>query len=310
MSKVRYLFLVFLFLNINVVDVKSFENRILIKLNNEIITSIDLKNESIYLLALNPNLKKLNQSEIMEISKKSLIKEKIKKIEILKYFDEPKVPIEYLEDVLKNIYGKIQINNLENFKKYLFDNNVEYNDVLKKIEIEALWNQLIIAKFSSKIRIDKEKIKKKVEASNNKTSKSFLMSEIFFEVSSEENLQNKFDIIINTINKNGFENAALKHSVSETSKTGGKLDWVNENSLNNKIKVYLENKNKNDLAGPIIVPGGFLILKINDIKEINLKINIEKEVNKLINISKNNQLNQFSKMHFNKIKKNIQIDEI
>ena len=310
MNIIKYSSITILLFIFNTLAVETFENKIMLKVDNEIITSIDLKNESIYLTTLNPELKKLKDSEILEISKKSLIKEKIKKIEILKNIDNPKLPVKYLEEILRNIYRVVKIENLEDFKKYLYKNGLEYNYVLEKIEIEALWNELIIAKFSSKITIDKNKIKQKVENNKSKISKSFLMSEIFFEVSGEENLQDKFNMIVDIINTKGFENAALIYSVSETSKTGGKLNWVNENSLNKKIKYHLQNKNINDLTGPITVPSGFLILKINDIKKIKLEKNVEKEVAELINISKNNQLNQFSNIYFNKIKKNIKIEKI
>ncbi len=310
MNIIKYSSITILLFIFNTLAVETFENKIMLKVDNEIITSIDLKNESIYLTTLNPELKKLKDSEILEISKKSLIKEKIKKIEILKNIDNPKLPVKYLEEILRNIYRVVKIENLEDFKKYLYKNGLEYNYVLEKIEIEALWNELIIAKFSSKITIDKNKIKQKVENNKSKISKSFLMSEIFFEVSGEENLQDKFNMIVDTINTKGFENAALIYSVSETSKTGGKLNWVNENSLNKKLKYHLQNKNINDLTGPITVPSGFLILKINDIKKIKLEKNVEKEVAELINISKNNQLNQFSNIYFNKIKKNIKIEKI
>ncbi len=310
MNIIKYSSITILLFIFNTLAVETFENKIMLKVDNEIITSIDLKYESIYLTTLNPELKKLKDSEILEISKKSLIKEKIKKIEILKNIDNPKLPVKYLEEILRNIYRVVKIENLEDFKKYLYKNGLEYNYVLEKIEIEALWNELIIAKFSSKITIDKNKIKQKVENNKSKISKSFLMSEIFFEVSGEENLQDKFNMIVDTINTKGFENAALIYSVSETSKTGGKLNWVNENSLNKKLKYHLQNKNINDLTGPITVPSGFLILKINDIKKIKLEKNVEKEVAELINISKNNQLNQFSNIYFNKIKKNIKIEKI
>ncbi len=288
----------------------SQENKILLKVENEIITSIDLENEYLYLMALNPNLKNLENNEILQISKKSLINEKIKQIEIYKNIDNPNLPLDYLEKILKSVYIKIQINSLNEFKRYLEQNKIEYDDVLQKISTEALWNQLIVSKFASKVKIDQNYLKKKIEIDNNKTTKSYLMSEIVFEVNENEKMQTKYDEIKNTINEKGFDNAALIYSISETASIGGSLDWISENSINKNIKNILEDKNINEITRPITVPGGFLILKINEIKNNKLIKDKKKELRKLIALSKNNQLNQFSIMYFNKIKKNIQINEL
>jgi peptidyl-prolyl cis-trans isomerase SurA len=112
------------------------------------------------------------------------------------------------------------------------------------------------------------------------------------------------------INNKGFDFAVLKYSISPTAKLGGKLDWINENSLNKNIKSAINNLKKNEFTKPIVVPGGFLILKINDIKNTKVEIDIEKEFVKLKNYERNNQLNQYSKIYFNKIKKNLKISEL
>ena len=292
------------------VDGVGFENKIILKINNQIVTSLDLENEINYLLTLNPNLKTLSKKEIKDISKKSIIKEKIKQAEIEKFFSNPKVPKEYLEQLLKNIYTKIGLSNLEDFKNYLKLNNIKYKNVSKKIQTEALWNELIVIKFSSKIKINEAELKKKVFILRNKSSKSYLMSEIFFEIDSNEDLNKKYNEITEMIKKNGFDNAALKYSISQTSNLGGKLDWISENSLNSEIKKIIESTLINEFTKPISVSGGFLILKINEIKITKNKVDENKELNRLIRISKNNQLSQYSKIHFNKIKKDIQINEI
>ena len=291
-------------------NLSSIENKIIIKINNEIITSLDLEDEIKYLKALNPGLNKLNNQEILEISKKSILRENIKKIEILNNFENPKVPKEILDQLVKNIYSKIGINNLNNFKNYLNMNQIDYKNVLNKIEIEALWNELIFIKFSEQIKIDKDKLTNQVKKNINKQNKSYLMSEIVFELSQSEKLEDKYKKISDTISNKGFENAALIYSISETAKIGGKLDWINENSLNNNIKDILKSKKEKDFTKPITIPGGFLILKINEIKLIKLDKNINEELERLINITKNNQLNQFSKIYFNRIKKDMSINEI
>ena len=74
------------------------------------------------------------------------------------------------------------------------------------------------------------------------------------------------------INNKGFDFAVLKYSISPTSKLGGKLDWINENSLNKSIRAAINGLKINDFTKPINVPGGFLILQINDIKNTKIKI--------------------------------------
>ena len=287
----------------------SIENKILVKIENEIITSIDIDNEYKYLLALNPSIKNLNEDDIIKFSKKSIIQEKIKKIEIKKNFNNPNIPPEFMEQILRSVYSKIGIESLEDFKKYLINKNINLKDVKNKLVIEALWNELIMIKFSSKIKIDEKKLKKKIN-DNNKFLKSYLLSEIFFDISNVNNLNDKFLEITNVINNKGFDFAVLKYSISPTAKLGGKLDWINENSLNKNIKSAINNLKKNEFTKPIVVPGGFLILKINDIKNTKVEIDIEKEFVKLKNYEKNNQLNQYSKIYFNKIKKNLKISEL
>ena len=287
----------------------SIENKILVKIENEIITSIDIDNEYKYLLALNPGIKNLNEDDKIKFSKKSIIQEKIKKIEIEKNFNNPNIPPEFLEQILRSVYSKIGIESLDNFKKYLINKNINFKDVKNKLVIEALWNELILIKFSSKIKINEKKLKKKIN-DNNKFLKSYLFSEIFFDISNLNDLNDKFLEITNVINNKGFDFAVLKYSISPTSKLGGKLDWINENSLNKNIKSAINNLKKNEFTKPIVVPGGFLILKINDIKNTKVEIDIEKEFIKLKNYEKNNQLNQYSKIYFNKIKKNLKISEL
>lgn len=302
----------FILLLLSIYQVKSFslENKIIFKINNEIITSYDLENEINYLSTLNPNFKKINQNEKIKFSKKSIVQEKIKKIEIFKNFKNPQLPDEYLEKLLGNIYTKLGIKNLIDFKTYLKSNNINYNFALSKIETEALWNELIFLKFSEKVKIDKNELLKRIKENPNNISKSYLMSEILFEIKENEDIQKKYQQISDFILNNGFENAALKFSISETAKSGGELNWINENSLNNKIKKQLSKIQKNQFSRPITIPGGFLILKINDIKEKKIEKNIDQELNKLIVETKNNQLNQFSIMYFNRVKEDLEINEI
>ena len=264
----------------------SLENKILFKINNDIITSIDIEEEYRYLIALNNNLKKLSQNEIIEISKKSIVKEKIKIIEINKNFKNPKIPDEILQQILKNFYTRLNIDNLDDFKKYLIINNVKYQDVKNKIEIETLWNELIKAKFSSKIQINENEIRKNIIKNQKKFSKSYSLSEIFFEISNSDQLDNTYQKIKKIIQEKGFENAAANISTSSTANQGGKIDWIDEDSLNEGLKKILSELKVNEITEPLIMPGGFMILKVDEIKRKEKNQNIESEVNRIINSKK------------------------
>ena len=303
------IFLTIIFFSNNITAF-GLENKILVKIENQIITSLDVNNEYKYLIALNPNLKSSKKEDILKLSKRSIIQEKIKRIEIEKNFNNPKIPQKYLEQILTNVYSRIGINNLNDFKKYLEVNNINFENIKKKLEIEALWNELVLIKFSSKIKINEENLKKKIQRDNNKFLKSYLLSEISFEISNLNDLDKKFIEISEIIKNKGFDFAALKYSLSPTSNLGGRLDWINENSLNKNIKEAIKKLEINDFTNPIVVPGGFLILQINEIKNTKIEVNIENELKKLVNFEKNTQLNQYSKIYFNKIKKNLDINEL
>jgi len=308
-KNLRFLiFLVFIFFIFNT-NSNSLENKILVKIENQIITSLDVNNEYKYLVALNPSLKNSSKEDIIKLSKRSILQEKIKKIEIDKNFNNPKITQKFLEQILQNIYSKIGLDSLNDFKEYLIKNNIDFENVKNKLEVETLWNELIFIKFSSKVKINENNLREKIN-NNSKFLKSYLLSEISFEVSNLKNLEDKFIEISNVIKNKGFDFAALKYSVSPTSSLGGKLDWINENSLNKIIKLAISNLEINDFTKPITVPGGFLILQVNNIKNTKIEIDVEKELNKLKNYEKNNQLNQYSKIYFNKVKKDLEISEL
>ena len=309
MNKNRYLIVIALIFFTNIAYSFDIENKILIKIENEIITSLDIQNEYKYLIALNPDIKKSNKEDIIKLSKRSILQERIKKIEINKNFNNPKIPEKFLKQIMQNIYKRIGFSNIEDFKKYLMNNNINFENVKKKLETEALWNELILIKFSSKVKIDEKELKERIKK-NDKFLKSYLLSEIYFEILNIKELDNKFQEISKTINEKGFDFAALKYSVSPTANIGGKLDWINKNSLNKNVRLAINDLKINDFTKPINVPGGFLILQINDIKNTKIEIDIEKEFKKLENYEKNNQLNQYSKIYFNKVKKDLEISEL
>ena len=292
----------------------SSENEVFIKfkVDNEIITNIDLVNEKNYLIALNNKLSSVSSKELNELSKNSLIKEKIKIKELNKFFDLEKVKT-FGEKITKNFYENIGIKNKEDFEIYLKNFNLEYEEVKRKLTIEAMWNRLIYKKYNDKININEDKLKKslsdKIKNSPQKMVE-YNLSEIVFELNSNEEIKKKYKLIQNNINKYGFKETASLISISGTASSGGDVGWVKKTHLSNKIIQNLKLISLGKYTEPIQVNNAFLILKINDIRKIEKNINFEKEFEKLLMIEKNRQLNNFSIIHFNKIKKNINISEI
>ena len=290
-----------------ITSASSIENRIILKIDNSIITNVDVINEASYLQALNPNLQNLTNSKILEIAKNSLIREKIKEIEISKA-NSTSIKSEYLESVIKSIYMRIGFKNKKEFIKHIKKFDINMQIIEKKLSNETLWNQLIYNKFFSKVKIDKEKIKKEINLVNRK-SKSYLLNEIVYSVDNNDEKKILFEKIKKSIVQNGFENTAAIYSIAETSKTGGNLGWISENTINKDILRYISKIKIGEFTNPILIPSGFLILKVKDMKEIEKKIDIEKELNLRIRSMQNQQLNQYSNIYFKKIKKNILIDE-
>ena len=283
------------------------ENRILFKINNEIITSVDILQEVKYLSIINKDFNKTEKNQAIEIAKNSLIREKVKRIELLKYHKLISIEEKFMESIIVNYFSRLNITSLDQFELYFNQKNIDTTLIKEKIAIEILWNRLIYRKFFESVKIDENKIK--VNLSKKENQKEFQLSEIVFAVDKNEKLEDKLNKIKKTIKEKNFSQAALIHSISDSSKEGGKLDWIKETVLNEKIKKELNSIEKGMFTNPILVPGGFLLLYIEDTKISKVPINKDNEIKKIINQQTNEQLNRYSNIYFKKIKKNILINE-
>ena len=310
MLKQKLVFLIISIISFFPVKVFSTENKILLKIDNEIITSVDVLNEINFISTVNKNTDKISKEELYKISLNSLIKEKIKKIEILRNYKSIEVEQTFMKELISSSYKKLGFKDLESFRIHLDKNSISFENFKNKIAIDSLWNEIIFFKFQKKIKIDKNNLRKQIIKKKDKEIKSYLLSEIVFNIDGKLNLESKYNQIKEDILEKGFDNTALLHSISNTSNSGGDLGWINENSLNSKLQKTISNLNIGEITEPIIIQGGFLILKLNDTKKIKNEIDVEKELKKLIAKETNQQLNQFSNIYFNKIKKEIQINEI
>ena len=304
---IKYHFLILLISLLFNSQINAIENRIILKIDDNIITSVDIENEAKYLKVLNPKLKNLNKNTIFEVAKNSLVRENIKMIETSNY-QLQNLNEEYLENIMRSIYEGIGINSMKGFLDYIANYNIKIETIKKKLEIEAKWNQLIYQKFYSKLKIDEKKIKDEIKL-NKKFTNSYFLYEILFSAKKSDEANDKYNKIIESIKKDGFENAASIFSISDSGKTGGQLGWINERSLSKKILREISKIEKNEITKPILIPGGFLILYIKDIKKIEKEVDIDKEFTLMVRDLQNQQLNQYSSIYFSKIKKNIEINE-
>ncbi len=281
--------------------------KIELRIGNEIITNIDFINEQNYLIALNNNLKNIPKNQLKKIAKDSLIREKIKKNELLKYYDFNVVE-KYSENLLKDFYKKLQFKNKEDFISYIKQYNLKISEIKEKLEIETLWNDLIFNKYKDQIKIDEEEIKKIINNQKNFVIE-YNLSEILFELKTNEILTDKYNLIIKNIKETGFKNSANLFSISNSSKFGGNLGWITKSQLNEVIYNEIKSLKVNQLTRPIQTSIGYLILKVNDKRQKETKVDFDKTFKKLVAEKKNRQLNQFSLIYYNKIKQNIFISE-
>ncbi len=303
----RYFIIFILLLTLNLKFVFGLENKILLKIDSEIITTIDIANEISYLQALNKEIKTLDENTIITIAKNNLVKDKIKEVELLKNFNKLKIEPNYLKFLIKNIYLNIGLNSLNEFKIHLSNHNLKIDMIEEKLIIDTNWKRLVYTKYKNQIKVDEKKILKEVKS---RKSKIYKLSEILFSFKKNDNVEDKIDIIKKSIVENGFENTALIYSIADSSRKGGDLGWVNSKAISSKILKELSLLSVNEYTKPIIVPGGFLILKIKDYKEEKKQFDIDEEVEKVIKSKINDQLNTFSNLYLNKLRKDINVNEL
>ena len=289
----------------------AIENKILFKIDNEIVTTLDIYEEIKFLKAFNPEVNSLDESELFEISKNSIQKNIIKKIELSKFVEELKVEDQFLSNLIINKYSKIGIDSLEEFEAFLKEKNLDVKLIKEKFYIELIWNDFIYQKFYNKVIVDREKIKKEILSNPQKENqREILLSEINFSVKNKIDFENKYKRILSDLKKIGFQKTAMIHSNSETASNGGLIGWVKQDNLNLKIKKIISNLKIGQVSKPIRTTSGFIILKIEDEKKYSTNLNINEKIEEIVKFKTNDQLSQFSNMYFNKIKKNSIINDL
>ena len=289
----------FLFLLIFVLDVNGTEVKILYKINEDVITTYDIENESNYLKTLNKNLENISKKELIETSIQSLIREKIKKNEIDRVFEinyEKAMKSDNINNLIKNFYSNLNFATENDFQEYLAKNGVSMFNLKKKFVIEQMWNQLIVNKYDSLIKINTNEINSKVDKiiSENNEISSFDLSEIVFLEKNKKDNENKYLEIKKSIIEIGFNETAILYSISESAKLGGTIGWINENQISKKILDEIKKIDIGEYTEIINTAAGNIILKLNDKKKEKTVIDRQKEINKLIRFKRNQLLTEYS----------------
>ena len=306
----KFFFKIFIILILNIVPLKNVYSEVFIvaKINQEIITNIDVDFEKKYLVSLNPNLKKLDQSRIFEYAKNSLINEKIKKIEIEKKYKIVTNKM-LLSKIIGDIYSSIGISSLAEFESYLSQNDIDIERVKEKISIEISWNDLVVKTFKNEIEIDQDLLSKEIENFDKEMIDNLLLSEIIFTVKNKNDLELKYNEIKESINEIGFEETARVYSLSDSKKSGGNLGWIYKNQLSKEIRDELNELSVGNFTKPIITSGGFLILKLEDIKTESIEFNKEVQLQKMIEFERQRQFTRFSTLYYKRIYNDAEIYE-
>ena len=246
-----------------------------------------------------------NKVQIKNIAAKSLIKRKIKELEIDKY--EVK---NYKKNDLENLIKKASINigtDKEGLKKIMESNNLNFRYLEKKFEIDLKWNSLIFNLYKNKVVLNMGEIKEKISTELKKTdsNRTFLLSEIEVNMP-KDGLEAVVKKIMNSINDEGFESAAKKFSISKSAELGGNIGWISEKKLSIKIADNIKNLKTNEVSEPIILESTLLIVK--KMGERVFDKDIEKIKNNIIEIEKNKKLKMFSNSHYSNLERTIQIN--
>jgi peptidyl-prolyl cis-trans isomerase SurA len=278
-------------------------------IEDKIITNFEISKEFEYLKILNPNLKNLNEEQKYKLAKKSLIKEIIKKKEITKnlnYNEKNYITDEYLS----NLALRLGYENTKKFEEDLkYNNTYSIEEIKSKINIEFYWNELIFNKFSNQIKINEDELISKIDEMSKKIKKSYFLSEIIFKEEKNEDLNDTLSKILKAIDDIGFNNTANLYSLSDSSKFGGKVGWIDESFLSPKIIDGIKKLKINEISKPIKISNSLILLKVEDIKFIENKIDKKNELIKIKEIEKNKKLEKFSRIYFDKVTKNYSINE-
>ena len=299
--KIIFFYFVFLFAQANAIT-----NKILLKVENEIITNYEVKNKILTSLVLAGN--EISQENINKLKKQaleSLIENKLKIIELEKF--KIKKNSNQINSYLNSISGN-DILALENKFKI---NNLDYNLFLEEVEIQTKWQNFIYLFYKGKIEINENSINNDIEkiVKDKKNFQEYKISEIEINIEENSNIDQIVLDLKNKIKDEGFETAALNYSISSSSNNKGSLGWISSNSLSQEIFEILKKLNTGQISRPIKRQNSILFLKLDDVRTSKVEnINIEDLKIKMIDRKKNEMFNLYSKSHLSKLRNSVLIE--
>jgi len=305
--------IIFFFLFFLIFSNKLYAERISIvyTVDNTPITSVEINNEITYLKLINKNLEEMDDENLVVYASKSILRERIKELEISKYFKFG-FNDELVSQNLKNLTTSLGFNNNDEFNNFLLNSNLTKEFIKKKIEIELLWNRLIYEKYKNKLSINNDKIRKNLKLQIDKEDsqiEEYKLSEILFSPTSKSTERDEIEKVIKSINEVGFKNTAIIYSISNSASSGGEIGWLKKTQLSENIIKIIQDLDVGEITNPIDAPAGKLILTLTDKRKVKKKISFEKEFEKALLLERNKQLNQFSSIYFKKIELNTNINE-
>ena len=299
--------LVIFFLLINTEQLSSqIDNSIIITVGNYPITRLDLVKEMKIITVLSKiRINQENKKQVKDLAIQSLVKRSIKKNEIerLKITRFNKKDVDFqISNISKNLGLE-----KKDFIIFLQQNNIKYEDISERFEIDLKWNSAIFKLYKNKITLNTIEIEDKInsEVEKVKLSKSVLLSEIQVNVSSE-NLESTKNNVLSEIKEVGFDKAAIKLSISNSAKDGGNIGWINENKLSMTIYEGIKNLKKGEISKPIILEETMIIILKKD--EKNNSYNLENIKNNIVKQEKMKKLEMFSNSHYSDLEKKTNIN--
>tara|TARA_B100001057_G_scaffold360894_1_gene363274 strand:+ start:7440 stop:8360 length:921 start_codon:yes stop_codon:yes gene_type:complete len=280
------------------------KNKIIVKIDDEIVTSYELKNKIKTLLVLaNQNLSQENIDEVKQQALIQLINSKLKLKEVTKY------SIEANESSVRNQLLNISSNNLPALKNSFLENNVNYDLFKDEIKIEMSWQKLIYFLYNKKI--NDEELKSQIVSfeNSNFSREDFRIAEIEILIENQSEIKKKIELIKDQIKRNGFDNTAVKFSISNSSTSKGDLGWLDSKVISKKIYNILKNLKIGDVSEPIISPQNIVFLKLLDKKISKINKNQSNEYKERLLTQKKNELyNLYSTSHLSKLRNNSLIE--
>ena len=295
-----------------IVDVPEVEevikDSLFVTVGNKAITQSDIINEiKIILILTGQSFTEDIKEQLQSGAIQSIIKRKIKKIEIEKYdsltFNQPDVDKE-----LKKLAGNLYMD-LDTFENTFIANGIPFSNVIDQIQIELLWNSLIFELYKDRLVISLDEISEQLKSIQNKKEiEEYLISEIIIKPVPKDKLESTIKEIKNKIKIEGFERVAMNLSISETALQGGDLDWVSENAISEKFKSEIISTPVGNISEPILLPEGILFFKVRDKRKLKKFVNLEDAKNQLVNAEKSKILRMHSLSHYENLRKSITIN--